>query len=132
EVHPLGPAAMDDAVLVDTDDVADTTRLEDLDGGGAGGADTRHDHAEAPSVLANDLQGVEQGRQHDDRRPVLVVMEDGNIQFLPAPLLDLEAPGRSDVLEVDAAEDRRHELHGLDDRSEEHTSELQSRVDLVC
>ena len=42
-------------------------------------------------------------------------MEDGNVQFLPEPLLDLEAPGRSDVLEVDAAEDRRHELHGLDD-----------------
>src|SRR4029079_11220493 len=54
-------------------------------------------------------------RQGDDRRPVLVVVEDGDVQLLAQPLLDLEAARRRDVLEVDAAEDRGDRLHRGDD-----------------
>src|SRR3712207_7937347 len=53
-------------------------------------------------------QGVAQRGQRDDRRPVLVVVEDRDVELLAQPGLDLEA------------------------RSEEHTSELQSRQYLVC
>ena len=42
--------------------------------------------------------------EHDDRRPVLVVVEDRDVELLVQPALDLEAARRRDVLEVDAAE----------------------------
>src|SRR2546422_3822044 len=53
--------------------------------------------------------------EDDDGGAVLVVVEDGDVELLAEALLDLEAAGRGDVL-----------------RSEEHTSELQSRLHLVC
>ena len=43
--------------------------------------------------------------EHDDGRSVLVVVEDGDVELLAKPALDLEASGGSDVLQVDAAED---------------------------
>jgi len=45
----------------------------------------------------------------------LVVVEDGNVQRLLEPLLDDEASRGRDVLEVDAAEDRRDALNRLHD-----------------
>jgi hypothetical protein len=52
-----------------------------------------------------------EGRQYYDRRPVLVVVEDGNIQLLLEPLLDLETPGGRDVFQVYAAEARGYILY---------------------
>src|SRR3712207_9046737 len=75
-------------------------------------------------LLVHHPQGVAQRGQRDDRRPVLVVVEDRDVELLPQPGLDLEAARGGDVLEVDPAEARG--------RSEEHTSELQSRQYLVC
>ncbi len=46
---------------------------------------------------------------------MLVVVEDGDVELLHEPFLDLEAAGCRDVLEVDAAEARRHQLHRADD-----------------
>ena len=46
---------------------------------------------------------------------MLVVVEDRDVEALDQPLLDLEALGRADVLEVDAAEGRRDQLAGADD-----------------
>ena len=43
----------------------------------------------------------------DDRRAVLVVVEDRDVERLLQPALDLEAARRRDVLEVDAAEPGR-------------------------
>jgi hypothetical protein len=45
----------------------------------------------------------------DDRRAVLVVMEDRDVHQLAQALLDDEALRRLDVLEVDAAEGRRRD-----------------------
>ena len=50
------------------------------------------------------LQRVEQRREHHHRGAVLVVVEDGDVQRLLEPVLDLEAARGRDVLEVDAAE----------------------------
>jgi hypothetical protein len=61
-------------------------------------------------LLADDPQRVGQRGQHDDRGAVLVVVEDRDVEQLAQPALDLEAARRGDVLEVDAAEDRRDEL----------------------
>ena len=52
---------------------------------------------------------------------MLVVVEDGDVQDLPQPALDLEAARRGDVLEVDAAEDRGES----DDRADD-------LVDVLC
>jgi hypothetical protein len=46
---------------------------------------------------------------------VLVVVEDRNVQLLAEAFFELEAPGRTDVLEIDPAEARGQELDGLDD-----------------
>ena len=46
---------------------------------------------------------------------MLVIVEHRNVEQLGEAALDLEAPRRGDVLEVDAAEDRRDVDHGLDD-----------------
>ena len=46
---------------------------------------------------------------------MLVVVEDGDVQLLAQPLLDIEAPRRRDVLEIDTAVDGRD---GLDDRDD--------------
>src|SRR5439155_26127914 len=112
EVHaPLAPA-VDRAVLVDADDVAHAARLEDLDRGRACRAHTGDDDANPPEVSFDDPERVEQCREDDDGGAVLVVVKDGNGQLLAKALLDLEAAGRGDVLEVDAAEARRNELDG--------------------
>ena len=58
-------------------------------------------------ALVDDAQRVQQRREDDDRRPVLVVVEDGDVELLAQARLDLEAARRGDVLQVDAAEDRR-------------------------
>ena len=46
---------------------------------------------------------------------MLVVVEDGNVAlFLQLPL-DLEATGRGNILQVDAAEGAAHQIHGVDE-----------------
>ena len=67
-------------------------------------ADSRDDDPDVLDSLADDLERVQQRGQDDDRGSVLVVVEDGNVQRLAEPPLDLEAARRGDVLEVDAAE----------------------------
>ena len=67
-------------------------------------------------VLADVLQAVEDGRRGDDRGAVLVVVEDRDLHALAQLLLDVEALGRLDVLEVDAAEGRLHARDRLDQR----------------
>src|SRR5262249_20671248 len=54
-------------------------------------------------------------RQDYHRGAVLVVVEDGDVQLLAEPLLDLEAAWGGDVLQVDPAEHRRDGPHDPDD-----------------
>ena len=68
----------------------------------------------APAPTMQDLErlhgatgqpaGVGHRRQRDDGGPMLVVVEDRDVERLLQAPLDLEAPGGGDVLEVDAAE----------------------------
>ena len=73
-------------------------------------------HPDVADVLADHPQRVEERRQHDDRRTVLVVVEDRDVQLLAQPGLDLEAARRGDVLQVDPGEPGRDRLDDLDDR----------------
>ena len=56
--------------------------------------------------LPTQLQAVQDGRADDDGRAVLVVVEHRDLHALAQLALDVEALGRLDVLEVDAAEGR--------------------------
>src|SRR5213596_1295982 len=115
EVHALLAPAINRAVLVDADDVAHAARLEDLDRGRARGANAGDDDADPPEVLLYNPKRVEQRGEDDDGGAVLVVVEYGDVELLAEALLDLEAAGCGDILEVDAAEGRGDELDGLDD-----------------
>ena len=64
--------------------------------------------------LALEEQPVADRRRDDDRRAVLVVVEDRDPHPLAQLALDGEALGRLDVLEVDGAEGRLERGHDLD------------------
>ena len=66
-------------------------------------------------VLAHHLQSVGQSGQDHHSGAVLVVVEDGDGAALLQLPLDLKAAGRSDVLQVDAAEAALEQGHGVDD-----------------
>ncbi|MPL61035.1 hypothetical protein SDC9_06602 [bioreactor metagenome] len=116
-VHALGAALPDHALGVAHDAVVVLCAhgLDQLEAGDAGGAGAvQHDPA-VLDLLAAQLERVDQASRADHRRAVLIVMEHRNVHDLLQPLLDDEALGRLDVLEVDAAEGRAHQAHRLDD-----------------
>ena len=110
-VHALGAAPVDHALGVAQDDVVGRKahRLEELGAGDAGGAGAVDHELRLGHVAAGQMQRVDQPRGGDDRGAVLIVMEDRNVHQLAQALLDDEALGRLDVLQIDAAE-RRPEI----------------------
>jgi hypothetical protein len=72
--------------------------------GNGGSAGTRHRHLHRANVFAHQLQAVEQRGAGDDGGAVLVVVEHGDVHALAQLLLDVEALGRLDVFQVDAAQ----------------------------
>jgi hypothetical protein len=50
------------------------------------------------------MQRIEHGRRRDDGRPMLVVMEYGNIEAFLERRLNRECSGGLDILEIDTAE----------------------------
>ncbi len=105
-VHQLGAALEDDAGQIgDPDVLAPHAQLhQQPQAGQRRGAGARGHELDLADRLADDRQRVEQRRTDDDRGAVLVVVEDGDLHALAQPALDVEAVGRLDVLEVDAAE----------------------------
>ena len=85
-------------------------RLQQARDGLACGARAVDDDLRVLEALADELEGVDERRDADDRRAVLVVVEHGDVELLAQARLDVEALRRLDILEVDAAERRRHEL----------------------
>ena len=107
--------AVDHAFAITTHDVAGAGDTEQSRRRRAGRANAREDDPHVLDPLADDVEGVQQGGEHDDRRPVLVVVEDRDVELVPKPALDLEAARRRDVLEVDPAEARRKRHNGAHD-----------------
>ena len=68
------------------------------------------------SSRSGQVAGVDQAGGGDDRGAVLVVVEDRDVHPLAQRLLDDEAVGRGDVLEVDAAEARLQQRDRVDER----------------
>ena len=106
---------MKHAERVAADNVAHAAREQHVRHRNACCADPDHQHPERLERAPGELDGVEQGRENHDGRPVLVVVEDGDVQVALELGLDLEAARRRDVLEVDAAEPGRDQLDGPHD-----------------
>jgi hypothetical protein len=125
---------VNDAVAVAADDVAHAGGEERLRHRDAGCPHAGHDDAHVLETLVDYAQSVQQAGEDDDRRPVLIVVEDRDLERLPQAPLDLEAARRGDVLEIDPAEDRREQrddandlvgVCGIEaDRERVHTAEL--------
>jgi hypothetical protein len=105
----------EDAFAIGHDDVVDPLAQQQFGDRDARRAGTSHRHLEIRQFLPDQAQRVVQGREDDDRGAVLVVMEDRDVELLLQPLLDLEALGCRDVLEVDAAVARGDRLDDTDD-----------------
>ena len=79
------------ARAVDADDVAHAGREQDLGARDAGRAGADDHDRDVLGALADDPQRVQERGQHDDGGAVLVVVEDGDVELLAQPALDLEA-----------------------------------------
>jgi hypothetical protein len=78
-------------------------------------ADAVHDHFDLADLLADDLERVYQRRQDDDRRAVLIVVKDGDVEFFLQSFFDLKTTRRGDVFKIDPAERRRDCFHSAHD-----------------
>src|SRR6185369_5991362 len=107
-VHFLDAAFIDQALDVGNPDVARRGAEHDqqVEAGQGGGTGPGGHDLDRGQVLADQVQAIEDGGTDDDRRAVLVIVEDGNLHPLTQLLLDVEALGGFDVFEVDAAESR--------------------------
>ena len=117
-IHAFSAAEVDHALGVTDQDVLalQAQAHRQVQAGQRGSTRTRSHELHLGDVLAHVLQRIEDGRRRDDGRAVLVVVEDGNLHALAQPGLDVEALGRLDVLEIDAAEGGLHAGDGLDQR----------------
>jgi hypothetical protein len=117
-VDPVGAALVEDALAVAQHQVlrADAHLHVELGATDARSARAGEHDLHVLGLLARKLERVEERRRRDDRRPVLVVVEDRDLHAPAQLLLDVEAVGPAQVLEVDAAErglERGHDLHEL-------------------
>ncbi len=89
--------------------------LQQLDAGDRRGAGAVHHHPDFLELAAGEVERVQERGGGDDGGAVLVVVEHGNIEQLAQALLDDEAFGRLDVLEIDAAESGMEKAHAVDE-----------------
>ena len=110
-------ALVDDAFAVAHDEILFAGARRDVEAAAAdaGRACAVHDEAAVFDLLAQQLEGVHDGGHGDDRRAMLVVMEDRDAHALLQRRLDFEAGGGGDVFKVDAAERRFEAFRRGDD-----------------
>ena len=111
----VGALRVEHALPVEDGEVGDPGLEQDPGHGDAGGTGAGDHDPGAVAGPPGQPQRVRQRRERDDRRAVLVVVEDRDVEQALEAALDLEAARRRDVLEVDAAEARRQPDHRLDD-----------------
>ena len=91
-IEVLG-AGVEGAAAVADDDVADAPGEHDLRARHAGRACADDHDGDVLGALADDPQGVEQRGEHNDRRAVLVVMKDRDVELRAQPPFDLKQRG---------------------------------------
>ena len=107
-VHQRVATLVDDPLDVADDDVvsARAERDEKIERSERRCAGAGADDLDLADLLARQLKRVDDRRGNNDRRAVLIVVEDGNAHAGLRLLLDLETFGTLDVLEIDSAEGR--------------------------
>ena len=103
-------------MLVTADDAPRPGCQQDLRHGRAGRAAAGGHDPDVFQSLPDNPESVDKRGQDDDRRAVLVVVEDGNVELVAQALLDRKAARRCNVLEVDASEAGGDCLHDRNDR----------------
>ena len=111
----IHPRPLHDATAVAHHEVGDARLSQDPGDRHSGGPCATDDDAQPLERPAQHERGVPQAGEDDDGRAVLVVVEDRQREAFLQPPLDLEAPRRRDVLEVDATERGREPRDGVDD-----------------
>ena len=116
-VHAALAALVDHALGVADGDVGvrQAHGLDQLRTGDSGSPGTVDDQPALVQRAAGDLDRIDEAGGSDDGGAVLVVVEDRDVEQLAQALLDDEAFGRLDVLEVDAAEGGAKEPHAVDE-----------------
>jgi len=104
------------AVPVAAVDVGEALVVQQLDDRPAGRPDPADHDPDVLRFLADHPQRVGQRGQHDDGGAVLVVVEHRDVEQIPQPPLDLEAPRRRDVLQIDPPVLRGNASHDLHDQ----------------
>ena len=94
--------------------MADAERLDQLGAGDGGRAGAVDDHADVLGLAAGEEEGVDDAGGSDDGGAMLVIVKDRNVHPFLQRRFDDEAFGRLDVLKVDAAKARLHQLDGVD------------------
>ena len=117
-VHALGAALIDNPLGItnDTIIVPGPHGFEQFDTGNARRARTIEHNPAFLDFFAGNMQSVDQPRSADHRRAVLVIMENRYIHDFFQLLLDDKALGRFDILKVDTAKCRSHQLDRVDER----------------
>src|SRR2546422_6467144 len=89
-IHALGATLIDHAFGIAEDDVVgcEADRLEQLEAGDAGSAGAVTHKLGRLDVSVGEIKRIDQAGGGNDRGAVLVVVEDGNVEQLPQPLLD--------------------------------------------
>ena len=82
---------------VDPDHVAGPGVEEHLGAGYSGRANTVDDDPDIRQLLPYDLESIEQRREDDDGRPVLVVVKNWDVEDIFQALLNRKATGRRNV-----------------------------------
>ena len=114
-VHALGVLAGQGPRTAVADNIGGSVGHQEFGDGIARSTDAGQDDAYILDLLPDDLQGIDEGRKSDDRGAVLVIVEDRDVELLAQACLDVEALGRSDVLQVDAPVGRGDRLDDRDD-----------------
>ena len=96
--------------------VAHAHRLDEAGTGERRCARPVHHHLDLAKSSPRQQARVDEARGGDDRRAMLIVVHHRNFHAFAKRLLDLEALGRLDVFEVDAAEARLHQRYRFNNR----------------
>ena len=101
------------ALTVAHGDVLETGRQQQLDNRDCCRARAGGDDLHVLFFLTDDFERIRQTCQRNNRRAVLVVVENRNVALFLELALDLKAPGRGNVLKVDAAEAAGDQINGV-------------------
>ena len=111
----VGAVGADRALRVAHDYVLDACGLAHLADADACGTGSVHDHLKIGKLFSREFCIVHHAGKRDDRRPPLVIMENGDVKRRVEFVFDFKTRRRGDILEIDAAVLRSYRLDHFDD-----------------